>query len=327
MRRSFTEILRQESPISLVREALWRTRKGWNKKRFLTQIEEAPCPVKFRNVRYYASGVPKLSETSRALIIGYADEICQGRFPFLGYGTWELGREPRWNVDFVSGLEWPLVPIEDHDGVRFDGSDVKVPYELSRLQFLPILGKAYVVTGDERYRENAKRLLSDWMTNNPVGIGVNWSIAMEAALRAMSICFLLNLVSPLRPEEQSWLHTVTRCLWHHLLYIEAHIEFSYLISSNHYLSNVIGLYCLAEFLDGRGMAARRRLYRQRVESEILRQVYDDGGDYEASTGYHVLMTQMFTSGLLLMRASNVVPEPRFLERLRRMYLMIEHLAS
>jgi Heparinase II/III N-terminus len=109
-----------------------------------------------------------------------------------------------------------------------------------RLQFLPILGKAYVVTGNERYRENAKRLLSDWMTKNPVGIGVNWSIAMEAALRAMSICFLLNLVSPLRPEEQSWLHTVTRCLWHHLLYIEAHIEFSHLISSNHYLSNVAG---------------------------------------------------------------------------------------
>ena len=174
------------------------------------------------------------------------------------------------------------MPIEDHDGVRFDGSDIKVPYELSRLQFLPILGKAYVVTGDERYRENAKRLLSDWMTNNPVGIGVNWSIAMEAALRAMSICFLLNLVSPLRPEEQSWLHTVTRCLWHHLLYIEAHSEFSHLVSSNHYLSSVVGLYCLAEFLDGRGMPARRRAYRQRVESEILRQVYKDGGDYELS---------------------------------------------
>ena len=97
MRRSFTDILRQESPISLAREALWRTRKGWHKKRFLTQIEEAPCPVKFRNVRYYASGVPKLSETSRALITGYADEICQGRFPFLGYGTWELG--PRTEVE------------------------------------------------------------------------------------------------------------------------------------------------------------------------------------------------------------------------------------
>jgi hypothetical protein len=327
MRRSFTEILRQESPISLAREALWRTRKGWHRKRFLAQIEEVPCPVKFRNIPYYASGVPKLSETSQALIRAYADEIDQGRFPFLGYGTRQLGREPKWNVDFVSGLEWPHARINDRDVIHFDGSDIKVPWELSRLQFLPILGKAYVVTGNERYRENAKRLTSDWITKNPVGVGVNWSIAMEAALRAMSICFVLNLLSPLRLEEQSWLRAVTHCLWHHMLYIEAHTEFSHLISSNHYLSNVIGLYCLSEFLDGQGMEARRRMYRQRVESEILRQVYEDGGDYEASIGYHVLVTQMFTSGLLLMRASNTAPEPRFLERLRRMYLVIQRLAS
>jgi hypothetical protein len=327
MRRSFTEILKQESPISLAREALWRTRKRWHRKRFLGQIQEAHCPVGFRNIPYYASGVPKLSQTSRAFIIDYADEIEQGRFPFLGYGTWDLGREPKWNVDFLSGLEWPTARENDANGVRHDKSDVKVPWELSRLQFLPILGKAFVITENPCYRDAAKGLLSDWITKNPVGRGVNWSIAMEAALRSMSICFLLNLISPLRLEEQRWLRTVTRCLWHHMLYIEAHTEFSHLISSNHYLSNVIGLYCLSEFLEGPGMPARRRMYRQKVEAEILRQVYEDGGDYEASTGYHVLVTQMFTSGLLLMRASGTVPEPRFLERLRRMYLMIDQLAS
>jgi len=327
MRRSFTEILRQESPISLAREAVWRTRRGWCRNRILAQIDQEPCPVKFRRVRYYATDAPSLSETSRTLITSYADEICVGRFPFLGYGTWELGREPKWNVDFVSGREWPEVPMTNHDGIRFDGSDIKVPYELSRLQFLPILGKAYLLTRDERYRENAKRLLSHWMEENPVGTGVNWSIAMEAALRTMSICFLLSLISPLRPDEESWLATVTRCLWQHMLYMEAHIEFSHLISSNHYLSNVLGLYCVSEFLDGRRMAARRRLYRQRIESEILRQVRQDGGDYEASTGYQVLVTQMFTSALLLMRASSVVPKPCFLERLRRMYQVMDALAS
>jgi hypothetical protein len=75
------------------------------------------------------------------------------------------------------------------------------------------------------------------------------------------------------------------------------------------------------------MAARRRTYRQRVESEMLRQVYEDGGDYEASTGYHVLVTQMFTSSLLLMRADKVAPDPRFVERLQRMYRMMDELAS
>src|SRR6266550_4338476 len=327
MRRSFTEVLRQESPIALAREAVWRTRKGWHRNRVLARIEEEPCPVEFRGVPYYGPDAPSLSDTSRELITGYADEICNGRFPFLGYGTWDLGREPKWNVDFISGLEWRPVPVKDHNGIRFDGSDIKVPYELSRLQFLPVLGKAYVLTRDERYRQNAKHLLSYWIQNNPVGIGVNWSIAMEAALRAMSICFLLNLISPLRPEEEGWLERVTQSLWHHFVYVEAHIEFSHLITSNHYLSNVVGLHCLSQFLEGPSMVPKRRLYRRLVEAEIQRQVYEDGGDYEASIGYHALVAQMFTSALLLMRASKLTPHPSFLERLGRMYRMMDKLAS
>ncbi len=327
MRRSFTEILRQESPISLAREALWRTRKGWRRNRLLGQLERAQCPVKFRNIPYYALGVPTLTESSKEAIVGYANEIGRGRFPFLGYGTQDLGYEPSWNLDFVSGHEWSPIGTNKYVGSDTTGSDIKVPWELSRLQFLPILGKAYVITGKESYREDAKRLLAHWIMKNPVGVGINWSIAMEAALRAMSMCFLLNLLSPLRAEEQNWLRMVTRSLWHHMLFVEAHTEFSHLIRSNHYLSNVVGLYCLSEFLEGNGMLARREIYRRRMESEILRQVYRDGGDYEGSTGYHVLVTQMFTSSLLLMRAAQVAPEPRFLERLRRMYIFMERMGG
>src|SRR5438876_4184507 len=328
MRRSFGDVLKQESPVSLAREAIWSTRKRWYRHRVLARLDEESCPVKFREVHYYASGIPDVHPTSRALIIACADEICEGRFPFLGYGTQELGREPKWNVDFISALEWPSAPIRDHEVVRLDGSDVKVPYELSRLQFLPILGKAYVLTRRECYRETAKRLLSHWMDTNPVGLGVNWTIAMEAALRAMSICFLLNLLSPLRPEEQPWLATVTRSLAQHLCYIEANIEFSHLLTSNHYLSDIVGLYSLSMFLDGEGMAARRRKYRQQIEAEMARQVYEDGGDYEASTGYQVLVTQLFTTALLLMRSESAAPvTPAFVTRLRMMFQFLNTVAS
>lgn len=327
MRRSLTEILKQESPISLAREALWRTRKGFRKSRLLAQLERTQCPVQFRNIPYFSTSALALTEASREVILAFANEIGRGRFPFLGYGTQDLGYEPIWNMDFVSGHEWKPVASNNDFGSNPAGSDVKAPWELSRLQFLPILGKAYVITGKESYREDAKRLLAHWIMKNPVGVGINWSIAMEAALRAMSICFLLNLLSPLRADEQNWLRMVTRSLWHHMVFIEAHTEFSHLVRSNHYLSNVVGLYCLSEFLEGSGMAARRQVYRRRVESEILRQVYKDGGDYEGSTGYHILVTQMFTSCLLLMRAAKVAPDARFLERLRRMYGFMERMAG
>jgi len=144
----------------------------------------------------------------------------------------------------------------------------------------------------------------------------------------MSICFLLNLLSPLRREEEPWLVTVTRSLAQHLHYIEANIEFSHLLTSNHYLSDIIGLYCLSMFLNGEGMAARRSEYRRRIEVEMAQQVYKDGGNYEASTGYQILVTQLFTTALLLMRTERGVPtRPAFVERLRMMFWFLGTVAS
>ncbi len=323
----FIRILKRESPLLVAREVLWRARRAWKKSRILGRLEH-PGHVEFRNVPYYNPDPLALGEHSRALIVAFADEIRAGRYPFLGYGTAELGTRPKWNFDFLSGAEWPYVRCEGRECIRHDGSDIKVPYELSRLQFLPVLGKAHVLTGDDSYRRAAKDLLSHWIHSNPVAVGVNWTIAMEAALRAMSICFLLNLLSPFRREEQPWLATVTRSLDQHLLYIEANIEFSHLLSSNHYLSNVVGLYCLSLFLGGEGMSARRGKYRLRIEAELARQVYEDGGDYEASIGYQVLVTQLFTTALLLMRAERSAPaRPAFVERLRMMFRFLNKVAS
>ncbi len=299
----------------------------WSKRRILGRLEH-PGDVKFRAIHYYNPDLKSLSEHGQALIVAFADQIRAGRYPFLGYGTPVLGSRPKWNLDFMSNAEWCSVRGECRNFIRDDGADVKVPFELSRLQFLPILGKAHVLTGGDSYRQAAKELLTHWIRSNPVPLGVNWTVAMEAALRAMSMCFLLNLLSPLRPDEQPWLATVVRSLEQHLHYIEANIEFSHLLTSNHYLGDIVGLYCLSVFLDGKGMAARRREYRRRIEDEMEKQVYEDGGDYEASIGYQVLVTQLFTTALLLMRTEcSAPPTPAFVERLRLMFQFLGTVAS
>jgi uncharacterized heparinase superfamily protein len=321
------EILERESPLLVSREVLWRLRRGWRKRLILGRIEN-PDSLEFRRIPYYTPDLQFLSQDSRAVIVAFADEIRAGRYPFLGYRTADLGTRPNWNRDFISGTEWSKVRGECRDFIRHDGSDIKVPYELSRLQFLPVLAKAHLLTADDSYRQVAKDLLSDWIQSNPAPVGVNWTIAMEAALRGMSICFLLNLLSPFRRDDQPWLATVTRSLAQHLLYIEANIEFSHLLASNHYLSDIVGLYCLSLFLDGQGMAARRREYRRRIETEMARQVYEDGGDYEASSGYQVLVTQLFATAFLLMRCESSVPvSPAFVKRLRAMFQFLDTLAS
>ncbi len=120
---------------------------------------------------------------------------------------------------------------------------------------------------------------------------------------------------------------VTHSLWQHLLYIEAHNEFSYLGRSNHYLSNIVGLFCLASFLHGPQNLDRRNLYSNLVQREIEEQVYADGGSFEASSGYHFLATQMFSTTYELMLAQNLHPGAGFTERLYKMYAFLAALAD
>jgi len=280
-----------------------------------------------RHVSYFRRNNQSCSAATRDTILGFADLLVNGSFPFLGYGTVALGIPPTWNRDFVSGKDWPQIGASHIKVVRHDGSDVKVPWELSRLQFLPVLAKAHLLTGEQRYRDTAKKLVSHWIDQNPIGVGVNWTIAMEAALRAISVCLTLDLMWPLRQDEQPWSEKVTRSLWQHLLFIEGYSEFSHFVRSNHYLSNIVGLFCLSTFLEGPGMERRRKDYQQRVEQEILHQTYEDGGDYEGSTGYHVLVTQMFTCALLLIKAAGAQPAGAFVDRLRKMYSFAAALAD
>jgi|SRR5690242_2442079 len=321
------KVLKRESSLTLAREALWRAQREWNRKRTPARLRRTG-EFQFCCVPYYAPAPQSISKRAQTLILSFADEIRSGRYPLLSYKTPELGRRPKWNRDFVSGAEWPCAPCEFRECLRQDGSDIKVPYELSRLQFLPVLGKAFAVSGDPCYRRAAMALLSDWIEANPVLHGVNWTLAMEAALRGMSICFLLNLLAPFSAEEQPWIKAATRSLAEHLFFVEGHSEFSYLVSSNHYLSNIVGGYCLSCFLEGDGMAARRRGYRRKIEAEMAKQVYEDGADYEASTGYHVLTTQLFTTAFLLMRAeARSAIAPAFAGRLRLMFRFLGMLAN
>jgi hypothetical protein len=325
--RNLLRIVSHESPVLLFKESAWRVWKKWKQNRFKTLTSNGHCPVRFRKLPYYDPIPKSWNSSAKDIVCGVADEVCKGRFPFLSYETEALGFPPPWHLDFVSGKEWEMALGGELEIVRHDGSDVKVPWELSRLQHLPVLGKAHAMTGEDRYREAAKTLLSDWIDRNPVGMGVNWTIAMEAALRSISIVLLLNLLWPLRPEEKPWLEKVTRSLWHHYLYIEAHLEFSHIVRSNHYLSNIVGLVWLSHSLEANSMRARRRSYQHLVEREILDQVYADGGDYEASSGYQVLVAQLFTSVFLLLRADQVEVNESFRDRLKQMYGWMKALAD
>jgi Heparinase II/III-like protein/Heparinase II/III N-terminus len=318
---------RRERPSTLIGEAAWRSIRSLRKTSFQLAGPSAACPVSFQPIGYYQVQKQLVSEQARTAILAYADAILRGEYPLMGYGSPRLGIHPDWQCDWVSGKTWPLKNSGKILIVGHDGSDVKAPWELSRLQWSPVVAKAYVLTGDEKYREALRSLLTDWIFANPLGKGVNWTVAMEAALRGISLCLSMDLLWPFSHEEKPWLDQLTASLWQHLRFIEAHSEFSFLVRSNHYLSNIVGLTTLSAYLRGPGMRRRLGKNARAVQREILLQTYADGGDGEASTGYHALVAQMFLHSLVVQRRMGVATALEFETRLRLMFEWINSLAD
>jgi Heparinase II/III-like protein/Heparinase II/III N-terminus len=311
-----------EEPLhKLVGEAAWRGIRSMRQLNFHRAGQVSACPVRFHPIGYYQH---LDCAQSRKAILAYADAILRGEYPLLGYGSPHLGVNPDWHTDWVSGKSWPLEPSGKLVVVRRDGSDVKAPWELSRLQFAPVVAQAHKLTNDGKYRAAVKNLLTDWVMCNPVGMGVNWTIAMEAALRGISLCLCMELLWPFTGEERPWVHQMTASLWQHLRFIEAHNEFSFLLRSNHYLSNIVGLTTLSAYL---GLERRREKYARAVQREILLQTYPDGGDREGSTGYHVLVAQLGLHSLLVQQRCGGSIAPKFEARLQLMFAWVAALAD
>jgi hypothetical protein len=318
------QTLRDEPLPMLIREAGWRAIRSMRKSFFPVAAARTNGQQHFRPIGYYDRQTPLTSSDERAAVLRYADAVLRGEYPLMGYGSPNLGTRPDWQRDWVFERNWPMEDSRKLRIVRHDGSDVKAPWELSRLQWSPVVAKAYVVSGDRKYREAIQSLLTDWIADNPPGLGVNWTVAMEAALRAISLCLTMELLWPFTDQEQPWLKQMTASLWQHLRFIEAHKEFSFLLRSNHYLSNIVGLMTLSSYL---GLGQRREKYARAVQRELMLQTYKDGGDCEASTGYHFLVAQLGLHAFIVQQQSGVAMAPEFQARLGQMFSWMASLAD
>jgi hypothetical protein len=318
------QTLRDEPLPILIREAGWRAVRSMRKSIFPVAAARAQARQRFRPIGYYDTQTPLLSSDERAAVLSYADAVLRGEYPLMGYGSPNLGTRPDWHCDWVSQKTWLIEDSRKIRIVRHDGSDVKAPWELSRLQWSPVVARAYVISGDKKYREAIQSLLAEWLAGNPPGLGVNWTVAMEAALRGISLCLTMELLWPFTNEEQPWLEQMTASLWQHLRFIEAHNEFSFLLRSNHYLSNIVGLLTLSSYL---GLGRRQEKYARAVQRELLLQTYADGGDCEASTGYHFLVAQLGLHAFVVQQQSRIAMAPEFQTRLGLMFSWISSLAD
>ncbi len=249
-------------------------------------------------------GLADLNSTVAAVIRSFPDSIEQSRreaeaildhrITLFGR-AFDLGSKIDWHCDPKADKHWPLAHFTRVPLVVGQGADVRVVWELNRLQHLVILGRAYLLTHDERYSEEFLLQLASWYEDNPPRFGVNWTVAMEAGIRAVNIIVALEMFRRSPNVSEQAIELILKTLLAHGRFIRANLEFSYLSSSNHYLSDLIGLFAIAIAAPEFREARRWREYSaRRLMRELDRQVLADGVDYEGSTGYHRFVLELFS---------------------------------
>jgi hypothetical protein len=256
-------------------------------------LGEKPFPalVKKENLR----NCDQLCPGERERILKTAVAALAHRVDLLGSGPVSLGNKINWHCDYKTGIEWNPAFFKD---IEYNNperpSDVKFPWEVSRMQWLIPVGQLYLLTGDEEAALAVRNLLEDWMGENPYSRSVNWACTMEAAMRIFTWTWFFHVFqSSLAWKDRKFRSRFLSSLYLHGDFVERHLELSE-INGNHCTADAAALVFAGLFF-GKGKAPER--WRETgwkiLNQELARQVYPDGVDFEASIPYHRLVQELF----------------------------------
>jgi hypothetical protein len=261
----------------------------------LGEALRGPALAALPTVAAFERSLETLGEADRRLLLARADAIAAHRFDLLGSGPVELGAEIEWSLDFKSGRRWPTRHRLLIEGFFFDDSDIKVPWELSRCQHLPLLAAAFRLSGERRYLDEVGAQLTHWIATNPVEMGPNWICTMDVAIRAANWVAALAICGE-EAAGEAWSGRAAESLLLHGRFIRGHLETAE-ARTNHYLSDVAGLIVVAAlFARGEEGAAWGRWAVDELIAEMEHQVREDGCGHEASIPYHRLVSELFLCG-------------------------------
>jgi hypothetical protein len=293
------------------------------------------------NLRSRAQRLSALHPEWADQVIRKSLAVLEHRFDLLGSGEFRPVRRDGsidWHLDWKSGARWdPEIHHLDLPIVRGDGSDIKVPWELSRFQHLLVLGQAFCLApvrlADDQAAEIRRRLavearseIDDWIRSNPRGLGIHWACSMEVAIRAVNWLAAYSMMRSAPEWDDEFVHRFVRSLWVHGRHLRRHLEVGAGgLKTNHYLADVLGLFALGCALpELREAESWKRFGWRALLQEMETQVHPDGADFERSAPYHRLAAEMLVYAGVLARCHGVEIPSEFSDRLA---LMLEFTAS
>ena len=208
-----------------------------------------------------------------------------------------------WHLDFKSGYRWSedtwylCIPYGHKLGV-----DIKVPWELARMQHLPQLVWAYALAENGQqgfqpsqvYIREFRNQVLDFIATNPPRFGVNWRSTMDVAIRISNWLVTYDLFRACGVVfDDSFETTFFHSAYQHGLHIVNNLEWDEKLRGNHYLSDIVGLLFVSSYLPCTPETDAWLAFAiQELVNEVGCQFNKDGSNFEASSSYHRLSAEM-----------------------------------
>jgi len=219
-------------------------------------------------------------------------------------------------TDLMKGNWTDIYPMGNFDPQLL--KDRRFIWEVSRLQFLPLMAKCICYSDSETMKSKEKRLLntvSSWSSANRFPTGVNWENPLEAAIRSINILAAGAILSKRNVLNNDLKEELSELLCNSYGYIKNNLEHGDGLPSNHFIVEVCILYMLSKaFLLNETSAMTLAL----IKKTLTDQISEDGLLLESSLPYASFVLEAYLLFLLIYVNDKEVDE-RILNRVGKMY--------
>lgn len=207
----------------------------------------------------------------------------------------ESYRKIDWSKDFESDYRWLSNQLASK--LRYDqiGADIKIPWELGRLQYLIVVAYAAFLTDskDNKYHNELTNQIIDFIGSNPVGYGIQWKSPMDVAIRLVNLLFVVAAIKfySIRLDD-SLACLIKNSIVQHLEFIISNPEWNEGLRGNHYLFCISAILLTAIVLPDtiHSINLRHQAFTMFIK-ELYYQFQPDGTNFEASLPYHFFASE------------------------------------
>lgn len=247
----------------------------------------------------YIKGVNKSINTANEVLNQY----------FLFRDDWDMEKT---NIphQFEGEIDWKASP----------NGDMEWCYMLNRHKYWIDLGKAYLLTGNEKYAKGFVKQVTHWINNNPLEDSLknySWR-GIEAGIRCENWIKAFEYMKDSKHITPEFLSLFLNSLYQHGAFINS--SFNYFSqTSNHGILQYQGAFNVALFLNDFKVAPQwQSTAIANLKTCINLQILDDGSQWEQSPMYHNEVLHCYMNVNLLAQRNNILLPPEIVEKTKAM---------